>query len=215
MGSRDQLRGLPSPVATPPEVGRLAGALSPDLDFPSVKNRNRGGRLAFSDLARAKGEEYTLYRKDAQQHWDSMKSSYQKAASAYSKGEKSYAAYLSDQGKKYSKMGQAADERASQEIFRARNKSIENAITIDLHGQHVKQAMRLLKCHLLLPSIQKLRVITGCGSHGSGKSKLKQMVIKLAQKEGIECAEENQGTVVMKLGGARDFSFLDFDSDSD
>ncbi|OWM68741.1 hypothetical protein CDL15_Pgr024928 [Punica granatum] len=196
MGSRDQLRGLPSPVATPPEVGRLAGALSPDLDFPSVENRNRGGRLAFSDLARAKGEEYTLYRKDAQQHWDSMKSSYQK-------------------GKKYSKMGQAADERASQEIFRARNKSIENAITIDLHGQHVKQAMRLLKCHLLLPSIQKLRVITGCGSHGSGKSKLKQMVIKLAQKEGIECAEENQGTVVMKLGGARDFSFLDFDSDSD
>lgn len=26
----------------------------------------------------AKGDEYTLYRKEAQQHWDSMKTSYQK-----------------------------------------------------------------------------------------------------------------------------------------
>lgn len=30
-----------------------------------------------------------------------------------------------------------------------RNKSIENVITIDLHGQHVRQALRLLKVHLL------------------------------------------------------------------
>lgn len=154
-------------------------------------------------------------------------------------------------------MGRQAEERASQEIFRARsvycawfyvsdlilsseislwtlvhiicrNKNIENVITIDLHGQHVKQAMRLLKFHLLLPckrllipgcwhfsalisisrenfllidqlagyawlvfatilrisctvfwfflAIQKLKVITGCGSHGVGKSKLKQSV---------------------------------------
>lgn len=30
-----------------------------------------------------------------------------------------------------------------------RNKDFENVITIDLHGQHVKQAMRLFKLHLL------------------------------------------------------------------
>lgn len=34
-------------------------------------------------------------------------------------------------------------------ILLSRNKDIENVITIDLHGQHVKQAMRLLKLHLL------------------------------------------------------------------
>lgn len=99
-----------------------------------------------------------------------------------------------------------------------RNKSIKNVITIDLHGQHVKHAIRLLKIHLLfgvympcknllqplisivlvflalMPNefylvsscycilfvfciaVKFLRVITGCGSHGVGKSKLKQSV---------------------------------------
>ncbi|KAK4791342.1 hypothetical protein SAY86_031755 [Trapa natans] len=161
------------------------------------------------------GEEYESYRKEAQHHWDSMRSTYQKAATAYSKGEKSYAAYLSDQGKQYSKMRQQADERASQEIFRARNKSIENLITIDLHGQQAKEAIRILKLHLLVPSIKKLRVITGFGSHGAGKATLKERAIKLMKKEGIEYVEENLGTLLLKLDQPRDFSFLDSDSETE
>jgi hypothetical protein len=31
-----------------------------------------------------------------------------------------------------------------------RNKHITNTVTIDLHGQHVKQAMKLLKVHMLV-----------------------------------------------------------------
>ncbi|XP_056175872.1 SMR domain-containing protein At5g58720 isoform X2 [Syzygium oleosum] len=174
-----------------------------------------GNELESHEETIARGDEYTVLRKDAEQHWESMKSSYQKAAVAYSKGAKGYAAVLSEEGKKYSKMGRQAEERASQEIFRARNKNIENVITIDLHGQHVKQAMRLLKFHLLLPSIQKLKVITGCGSHGVGKSKLKQSVVRLIEREGIEWSEENQGMVVIKLDQRRNFSFVDADSDSD
>ncbi|XP_040959110.1 SMR domain-containing protein At5g58720 isoform X10 [Gossypium hirsutum] len=65
------------------------------------------------------------------------------AATAYSKGELEYAAYLSDQGKIQTKLARETDERASQNIFKARNKGFENVITIDLHEQHVKQAMRL------------------------------------------------------------------------
>ncbi|KAF8010613.1 hypothetical protein BT93_J1300 [Corymbia citriodora subsp. variegata] len=174
-----------------------------------------GNELECHEQNIARGDEYTVLRKEAEQHWDSMKSSYQKAAVAYSKGAKGYAAVLSEEGKKYSKMGREAEERASQEIFRARNKNIENVITIDLHGQQVKQAMRLLKFHLLLPSIQKLKVITGCGSHGVGKSKLKQSVVRLVEREGIEWSEENQGLVVLKLDQRRNFSFVDADSDSD
>jgi len=166
-----------------------------------------------------KGEEYHVFRTSAKQHWDSMRSCYQKAAVAFSKGEREYAAYLSDQGKVQTKLAREADERASRDIFKARNRGIENVITIDLHGQHVKQAMQLVKGHLLLgtyvPSVQTLRVITGCGSHGLGKSKVKQSVSKLLQREGIEWSEENQGVLLIKLNGCREFSFLNSESDTE
>ncbi|KAL5077199.1 hypothetical protein RYX36_016183 [Vicia faba] len=169
--------------------------------------------------AHSKGEEYHAFREGARQQWDSVKCYFQKAATAYTNGDRGYAAYLSDQGKEQTKVAQKADTKASHDIFVARNKGIENVITIDLHGQHVKPSMRMLKLHLLfgsyVPSVQMIRVITGCGSHGFGKSKLKQSVTKLLDKESIEWSEENQGTVLIKLNGWREFSFLDTNSDSD
>ncbi|KAK9940775.1 hypothetical protein M0R45_017416 [Rubus argutus] len=167
----------------------------------------------------AKGDEYHAFRGTARQHWDSMKSYYQKAATAYSKGSREHAGYLSEQGKVQTKLAQKADEKASQEIFKARNKDIENVITIDLHGQHVKQAMKLLKIHLLLgtyaQSVQLIRVITGCGSHGLGKSKLKQSVIELVENEGITWTEENRGVVLIRLGSHTEFNFMDSESDAE
>ncbi|KAL0289066.1 UNVERIFIED_CONTAM: SMR domain-containing protein [Sesamum angustifolium] len=166
----------------------------------------------------AKGDEYQVYREAAKQHWNSMKSYYQKATTAFTNGEKEYAAYLSQQGRLQNKMAREADEKASQDIFTARNESIENVITIDLHGQHIKQAMKLLKLHLLfgayVRSVRSFRVITGCGSHGVGKSKLKNSVINLLQKECIAWSEE-PWTLFIRLDGQRDFSFLDSGSDSD
>ncbi|XP_071737936.1 SMR domain-containing protein At5g58720-like isoform X2 [Rutidosis leptorrhynchoides] len=97
----------------------------------------------------ANGEDYQHYRSDASQHWDSMKNYYHKAATAYASGKREYAGYLSDQGRICNEKARNADKRASQDIFNSRNKNIENVITIDLHGQHVKQGMKLLKLHLL------------------------------------------------------------------
>ncbi|KAL8115189.1 hypothetical protein AgCh_021863 [Apium graveolens] len=169
--------------------------------------------------AHAKGDEYRVCRESARQHWDLMKSCYQKAATAYSNGERDYAAYMSDKGRTHNKIAREADEKASQDIFQARNKSIENVITIDLHGQHVKPAMKLLKLHLLfgayVRSVRWFRVITGCGTHGMGKSKLKQSVANLLQKEGIQWSEENRGTLLIRLDGQTEFGFLDTDSDTE
>ncbi|KAJ9565310.1 hypothetical protein OSB04_001276 [Centaurea solstitialis] len=141
------------------------------------------------------------------------------AATAYASGKREYAAYLSDQGRMCNEKARQADQRASQDIFTSRNKSIENVITIDLHGQHVKQGMKLLKLHLLfgayVRSVRVFRVITGCGSHGLGKSKLKQSVVNLLETENIEWKEENRGTLLIKLNGQREFSFLDSGSDSE
>ncbi|KAM7256144.1 hypothetical protein ACFE04_011885 [Oxalis oulophora] len=164
-----------------------------------------------------KVDDYHLYREPAKRQWEAMKSYYQKAATAYSNGNKAYAAYLSDQAKLKNRYAKGAEERASQDIFKSRNKGIENVITIDLHGQHVKPAMKMLKRHLLLvsfvSSIQTLRVITGCGSHGVGKSVVKQSVVKLLEKEGLKWSEENKGTVLIEMNGCRELSFLDSESD--
>ncbi|KAL8525761.1 hypothetical protein ACS0TY_015121 [Phlomoides rotata] len=188
------------------------------------KMTSLGQRFENSDseqgkLIHDKGNEYQVLRGAAHQHWDSMKSYYQNAVTAFSNGEKEYASYLSGQGRLQNKMAREADEKASRDIFTARNKSIENVITIDLHGQHIKQAMKLLKLHLLfgayVRSVKSFRVITGCGSHGVGKSKLKNSVVNLLQHEGISWSEENRGTLLVRLDGQTDFSFLDSGSESD
>ncbi|KAI3849450.1 hypothetical protein MKW92_030288 [Papaver armeniacum] len=124
------------------------------------------------------------------------------AATAFSRGEKDYAAYLSDQGRVENKMAREADKKASKQIFEAINKGIKNMITIDLHGQHVEQAIREVKVHLVFmmntSSVQLLRVITGCGV---GKGTVKQSVIRLAEKAGAEWKEENQGVVTIRVVG--------------
>lgn len=38
-------------------------------------------------------------------------------------------------------------------------------------------------------------------------------VIKLIENEGIKWSEENRGTVLIKLGAQKEFSFLDSESD--
>ncbi|RAL42360.1 hypothetical protein DM860_012143 [Cuscuta australis] len=167
----------------------------------------------------AKGDDYQVFREASKQHWESMKQCYQKAASASTNGKHQYAAYLFEQGSTHNTKAQEADKQASLDVFEARNKSIENMITIDLHGQHVRQAMEYLKLHLLfgayVRSVRSFRVITGCGSRGVGKSKLKNSVINLLEKEGIEWGEENRGALFVKLHGETNFSFIDSDSDTD
>ncbi|XP_008672669.1 SMR domain-containing protein At5g58720 isoform X2 [Zea mays] len=96
------------------------------------------------------GGGYRELRGVAARHYDKMKEYYQKAAFAYSKGDRSYASYLAEEGKHYRELGRIEDEKASRNIFEARNKHITNTVTIDLHGQHVQHAMNLLKIHMMI-----------------------------------------------------------------
>ncbi|KAL3522549.1 hypothetical protein ACH5RR_015383 [Cinchona calisaya] len=161
-----------------------------------------------------KGYEYKVFREAENQHRESMKSCHQKAATAFSNGGRDYAALLSEKGRTHHKMAKEAEEKASQDIFKARNKGIENMITIDLHGQHVKQAIRIVKLHLLfgayVRSVRSFRVITGCGRL------LKQSVINLLEREGIRWSEENIGTLLIRLDQQTEFTcFLDCDSEDE
>ncbi|WVZ72892.1 hypothetical protein U9M48_021280 [Paspalum notatum var. saurae] len=191
------------------------------MDWKKVvkKLQSFNSTIASSNQERpTNGNGYREFRGVAARHYDKMREFYQKAALAYSRGDKSYAAYLAEEGKHYRELARMEDEKASRDIFEARNKHIMNTVTIDLHGQHVQQAMKLLKVHMMIcicmPSVL-LRVITGCGSEGTGKGKIKRSVMELAEKENIEWREENSGTIALRLGGPREYRFLEHDSDSD
>ncbi|CAL9195857.1 unnamed protein product [Musa hybrid cultivar] len=172
-----------------------------------------------SNAAYGKEDDYQVFRGVSKKHWDKMRTYYQEAAMAYSRGERAHASYLSEKGKFYRDIAREADEKASREIFETRNKHIKNMVTIDLHGQHVKQAIGLLKLHLLLftyiPSVPYLKVITGCGADGVGKGKLKHAVLGLVEKEGVKWREENAGTLILSLDEPKEYSFVKCDTDSE
>nr|XP_009409445.1 PREDICTED: SMR domain-containing protein At5g58720 isoform X2 [Musa acuminata subsp. malaccensis] len=172
-----------------------------------------------SNAAYGKEDDYQVFRGVSKKHWDKMRTYYQEAAMAYSRGERAHASYLSEKGKLYRDIAREADEKASREIFETRNKHIKNMVTIDLHGQHVKQAIGLLKLHLLLftyiPSVPYLKVITGCGADGVGKGKLKHAVLGLVEKEGVKWREENAGTLILSLDEPKEYSFVKCDTDSE
>ncbi|XP_020686230.1 SMR domain-containing protein At5g58720 [Dendrobium catenatum] len=208
-----------------PEMSCVLNSMSWKEVVKKVESFGQGLEFGFEGVSepssgsRVGKEDYHAFRSVAKKNWDTMRSYYHKATLAYARGERAQASYLSEKGKFFKKLAQEADEKASQEIFAARNKGIKNTIVIDLHGQHVKQAIRLLKLHLLLctyiTSVHFLRVITGCGADGVGLGKLKQAVLNLARKEVINCNEENSGTLLLCLEGRRSFTFMESDVDSD
>ncbi|XP_042433281.1 SMR domain-containing protein At5g58720-like [Zingiber officinale] len=183
------------------------------LEFSSLSIKDQ------ENLTIGKEDIYQVCRDTSKKHWEMMQACYQKAAVVYSRGQRAHASFLSEKGKFFRDLAREGDEQASREIFEARNKHIKNVVTIDLHGQHVKQAIRLLKLHLLLftyiPSVQYLKVITGCGADVVGKGKMKRSVLALSKKEGIVWTEENVGTLLLHIGEPKQYSFVECDSDSD
>lgn len=159
-------------------------------------------------------DEYNHLRKIASQHWEIMKSYYQEAAAAYSRGERAHAGYLSEEGNYYKQIARETDEKASQQIFDIKNRDFQNDVTIDLHSQHVKDAIRLLKLHIqslaCISSIHCLKVITG-----SGRGRIKRAVTHFLEKEGISWTDENPGAIVIKISDVNpnDLSFVNTDND--
>ncbi|KAL7593588.1 hypothetical protein Lser_V15G33676 [Lactuca serriola] len=181
----------------------------PDSWVKVVKKGSHMQKLDYPSKDTAKKQhiprdDYKKYRHNANQHWEIQKSLVEQARNAHASGKRNEGVNLSEQARMWKEKAEQADEKASQDIFDSRNKNnIVDLMTIDLHGQHVKEGMMILKYHLAFGvygrSLRRLRVITGYGSGGTGQSMLKQAVVDLLKMEKFEWEKENEGSLLIKF----------------
>ncbi|XP_028091998.1 putative nuclear RNA export factor SDE5 [Camellia sinensis] len=77
-----------------------------------------------------------------------MKEYYKAAIEAFAQGDHARASKLLEEGQFFHGKAREADEESAQMITQARNGETEDTVSLDLHNQGDKEAIRLLKCHL-------------------------------------------------------------------
>ncbi|ERS97931.1 uncharacterized protein SPSK_03550 [Sporothrix schenckii 1099-18] len=148
-----------------------------------------------------------LARKEAGKRSSCMDRSHQ----AYQKGDGAGAKALSEEGKKHAAQMDMYNRQASDYIFRENNAVGRVAAdTIDLHGQFVEEAERILTDRIRAAQSQgqnHLHVIVGRGNHSVNHiQKIKPAVEQLCRELGLQYATEpNEGRIYVNLqGGAVD-----------
>ncbi|KAL1892188.1 hypothetical protein Sste5346_007144 [Sporothrix stenoceras] len=144
-----------------------------------------------------------LARKEAAKRSSCMDRSHQ----AYQKGDGAGAKALSEEGKKHAAQMDKYNRQASDYIFRENNAVNRVAAdTIDLHGQFVEEAERILTERIRAARSQgqnHLHVIVGRGNHSVNHvQKIKPAVEQLCREMGLQFAtEENEGRIYVNLQG--------------
>lgn len=126
---------------------------------------------------------------------------------AYHRGDGAAAHELSEEGKRHGAMMDQYNQQASDYIFRENNAMDRVAAdTIDLHGQFVEEAERILEQRIRYAKStgqSHLHVIVGKGNHSPGHiQKIKPRVEQICREEGLQFAtEENAGRMFINLRG--------------
>ncbi|XP_058196789.1 putative nuclear RNA export factor SDE5 isoform X2 [Rhododendron vialii] len=152
------------------------------------------------------GDSYVVLRKAVRENRATMKEYYKSAVDAFAKGDLSLAGRLLEEGQFYHTKAREADEESAGIIFEPRNEETEDTVTLDLHENGSKEAIRLLKCHLSslsgipLPAMKYLKVIVETNDEDTSKGSRRRLIIKLLEKESIVWIEgENPGTMLILL----------------
>ncbi|KAG6641222.1 hypothetical protein CIPAW_09G058700 [Carya illinoinensis] len=149
-------------------------------------------------------DSYQVLRKAVKEYRGTMKEYYKAALDAFSEGNPVKAGKLLDQGHFFHEKACEADEESNRKIFESRNDEAQDEMTLDLHDLGAKDALRLLKRHLLsfsgIPSFKSLKVILETKDEDATKGSRRRMVMKLLEKESIAWTEEeNAGTILIHL----------------
>ncbi|KAF5478694.1 hypothetical protein F2P56_005233 [Juglans regia] len=142
---------------------------------------------------------YEVLRKAVKEYWTTTKEYYQAAVDACIKGEYARANKLREQGHFFNRMAREADEKSAQKLLET---SQEDVLSLDLHDQEPKNALRLLRLHLTTFSgiavLKHLRIIVGNSNEDTNGAR-KRLILKLLSKESIKWTEDADGRTIMIL----------------
>ncbi|KAF1739078.1 Smr domain-containing protein [Beauveria bassiana] len=151
--------------------------------------------------------EYDRLRDLARSEAEKRNACFDKSRQAYSAGDGARAKELSNEGKSHDARMDDYNRQASDYIFRANNAPGRvDADAIDLHGQFVEEAERILEERIRADRARgqtHLHAIVGKGNHSAGHvQKIKPKVEELCREMGLQCrTEENAGRIYINLQG--------------
>ncbi|KAG6689335.1 hypothetical protein I3842_11G169700 [Carya illinoinensis] len=144
-------------------------------------------------------DSYEVLRQAVKEYWTTTKEYYQAAVDACVKGDYSRANKLREQGHFFNRMAREADEKSAQKLLEA---SPQDVVSLDLHDQEPKNALRLLRLHLTTFSgiavLKHLRIIVG-NSDEDTKGARRRLILKLLSKESIKWTKDADGRTIMIL----------------
>lgn len=165
-----------------------------------------GGRALNHSSASAEAE-YDRLRDAARAEAAKRSSCFDRAHQAYQSGNGALAHQLSEEGKQHAAKMDQYNQQASDYIFRENNAvGRVDGDTIDLHGQFVEEAERILEQRIRYAQQNgqsHLHVIVGKGNHSANHiQKIKPRVEQICQELGLQYAtEQNEGRMYINLQG--------------
>ncbi|KAI8502920.1 NEDD4-binding protein 2 [Branchiostoma belcheri] len=157
--------------------------------------------------------DYEDFRTEATIHYKQRQECFQKAATAYQKGQKELAFYYAQQGHLHTDKLREANRRASEKILELKNAGLDQLNCLDLHGLHVNEAIDALKSvlqekerelHHASPSRHPVAnyicVITGRGNNSrGGVARIKPAVLNYLRTNDYRFTEPQVGLVKITL----------------
>lgn len=178
----------------PPAPGTVAGP-----SMPSV--HGAPASLSLSEATYQRNQAiFEQERAQAQRLQMCYRRCFELAAAAYTRGDHDTANELRLRGHQYREQYDQEKRRASRRISKRVNAGTLPIITVDLHGLHVDEALRLVESGLRslpesIPGGVTVRYITGKGLHSAGGApRIKPEVLRLLAERGVP--HEQQGGIV-------------------